>query len=105
MTAHTWREGDAEPADHPPLVDDGGVAWVWSDDWDEDDYGYTRREVRQLVLPDGSNGAVLGPPLGMDWEEIVGEYGPMREATDEEARSMTVVYERIRTTEPTEQER
>lgn len=105
MTARVWREGDPEPTDRPPLVDDGGVAWVWSNEWGEaeDDYCWTRREARQLVLPDGSNGAVLGPPLGLDWGEIVSEYGPMREATDEEARSMTVVYEQIRTSESKEQ--
>lgn len=77
VTARTWIEGDLLPDDHPPLIDD-------------DDPGYVR-QIMTSVRPDPSvSGVVVGPPLGLDWDEIVIEYGPLREAT--EARNFTIRY-------------
>jgi hypothetical protein len=85
MAVRTWTEGDPEPKDHPPIVDNEDVTWLWVE-IEEDWWEYQRQyfEHRGLI--------VLGGPIGLDWEDIVGEYGPLREATAEEAENLTVSF-------------
>lgn len=92
MIARSWREGDPEPADHPPLVDDEGVTWLWDDSDPVDIPSYIRRKATQYPHPDGGPGPVLGSPIGLEWGEILAEYGPLREATEDETDAFMVTY-------------
>lgn len=92
MTARSWQEGDPEPPDHPPLVDAEGVTWLWDDSDPYDIPGYVRRMVTRYPHPDGGPGVVLGSSVGFDWEEILTDYGPVREATAAEAAAFLVTF-------------
>lgn len=89
MSARTWKNGDLEPIDHPPVVDRDGVTWTWSldDGW----AWWSRRQVRQCPGVDGGRGLVVGF-MESDWADLLGEYGPVREATAEEAAALSVVF-------------
>lgn len=91
MTGRIWREGDPMPADHPPLVDNEGVVWRWGNDWGDypDDYSYERQIITHYPAPDDGPGVAVGPPVGLDWDEILVDYGDLREATLNEARIFT----------------
>lgn len=81
MAVREWSVGDPEPADHPPLVDSEDVTWLW----DPDNWIYERQKFTHHPHPDGkSPGTVLGSPI-VDWEELLDEYGPVREATADES--------------------
>lgn len=84
MANRSWAVGDPEPIDHPALVDTENVSWLW----DPDNFEYIRQKFTHYPHPDGiSSGVVLGSPM-LDWEEILDEFGPVREATAEEARTL-----------------
>jgi len=89
VSTRTWAAGAQEPSDHPSLVDNDGITWTW----DPDNCLYERQKITHYPHPDGveHRGVILGSPV-MDWDEILEEYGPMREATVDEARELTVVY-------------
>ena len=97
MSARTWSEDDPEPtgADRPTaVVDRDGVTWQW---WaGDDDFCSLDRWEQQRVerFPDALGpgmDAAIGGRTCWEWEELVGDVGPVREATDEEARHLTVV--------------
>lgn len=91
MTARTWGNGDPEPVDHPPVVDRDGVVWLWS--INEDDWAWwIRQQVRQFPSVNGHTGMVAGFSES-DWADLLGEYGPVREATADEAGRLSVVIE------------
>lgn len=92
MTSRSWREGDPEPPDHPPLVDDEGEAWLWDDTDEFDIPSYQRQKVTLYPAPAGGRGVGLGSPCGLTWAEILDEYGPLREAMDDEAERFTVTW-------------
>lgn len=88
MSTRTWTVGDPEPHDHPPLVDGEDVTWLW------DPYNliYERRKFTHYPHPDGTSpGVVIGSPV-IDWEELLDEYGPVREATKEEAHTIVEAW-------------
>jgi hypothetical protein len=85
MTARTWDDGDPEPRDHPAIVDSDGVTWLYLPDQDGcGGYEWVQRLFTHY------DGYVTGGSLGYDWSDILEEYGPVREATDEEASIVTV---------------
>lgn len=86
MTTREWATGDPEPADHPPIVDFDGITWIYEDDGD--DFGrkaWNRRHITRRAAGGGSVG-----PIGEEWAEVLDEYGPVREATDDERTNLTV---------------
>lgn len=87
MTARTWTTGDPIPDDHPALVDDGGVTWLW----DPYDLCYEQQKVTHYPGPDGGPGVVIGSPI-VDWEELLDEYGPVREATADEVSAFVEAW-------------
>lgn len=91
MTARVWNEGDPEPKDRPAVVDDDGITWAWLDSNDEDYFEWTRLKMTHIRGRDGRPGAVLGFSTALDWWEVTG-YGPLREATADEAEQITVSY-------------
>lgn len=81
MTARVWDDGEPEPKDRPAVVCDDGVTATWDDsDW------WTRREF----VHHGTY--VSGGSTGMDWAELLEDYGPLREATADEAQTTIVRY-------------
>lgn len=94
MSARTWTAGDPEPTDHPPVVDEDGVTWMWSDVLDEDYFTWTQMKVTQLTGLDGKPGLMSGYSTS-SWPELLTDYGPVREATDDEARNLTVAYSAV----------
>lgn len=77
-----WGEGDPVPADHPPLVDGEDVTWLWSDD----DLVYERRKFTHCQNSDGSDSGLVLWGSTMSWDDLLENYGPLREATASEAR-------------------
>lgn len=93
MSARTWTEGDPEPADHPAVVDNDGITWLWDveDDWPT----WTRMQVTHHTRDDGQPGAVIGFTTEFEWSDLLIDYGPLREATEDEARHLTVRYKQV----------
>jgi hypothetical protein len=88
----SFHEADPEPDDHPPLMDAEGVVWLWDDTDEVDIPCYQRQVVTHYPGATGEgSGVVVGGPAGMEWWEIVTEYGPLREATVDEAGTFTMV--------------
>jgi hypothetical protein len=83
---HVWNEGDPEPSGRPAVVCADGTTALW----DTEHEGWSRQRVTHHPVPEGaakgSVGAVTVGPLGMDWDELLIGYGPVREATEHEAR-------------------
>ena len=92
MTARTWNPGDPEPVDHPSLVDREEVTWLLDDQDEFDIPSYARQKVTVHPSPDGGAGVGFGSPVGLTCEEITAEYGPLREATEDEAGSFEVSW-------------
>lgn len=91
MTARSWSEGDPEPSDHPSIVDSEGVTWNWGED--DDDPGrmcWIQRKVSARGI------FVFGGLLGYEWADILAEFGPVREATEDEARNVVFAVEASR---------
>lgn len=87
-----WDEGDPEPADHPPFVDSDGVTWVWEVNEfgdPEDPPSWVQKLFTHHVKSDGTVGAVSGGLMFMEWDEILADFGPVREATADEAATVT----------------
>lgn len=80
----TWEVGDPEPEDHPPLVDDDTITWLWME-VEEDVFSY----VQQNVSINGNYGEGFRM---LSWEDLLDEFGPLREATDEEAYTVSWHY-------------
>lgn len=84
MTARTWTEGDSQPSDVSAVVDQHGHTWLWRFDAFEDVWHW--QEQRVTHYPGG-----LGHGFSTsDWEWLVDVYGPVREATADEAEALTV---------------
>lgn len=93
MTSRVWNEGDPEPKDRPAVVDEDGVTWRWMPGDDDPDYWvWTRCKVTHVRPPGVENGVVLGFVTALDWDEMLGDRGPLREATVDEERNITVAY-------------
>jgi hypothetical protein len=84
-----WAEGEPEPSGRPPVVCADGVTALW----DPEHEGWSRQKVTHHPVPEGapkgSVGAVTLGPLGMDWDEMLADHGPVREATEHESRLVT----------------
>jgi hypothetical protein len=81
MSTCEWASGDPEPLDHPALVDNEGVTWLWN----IDDCCYDRQQITHYPSATGEGpGPLLGSPI-VSWDDLLDEYGPMREATVGEA--------------------
>lgn len=83
---HVWREGDPEPSGRPAVVCADGVTALW----DAEHGGWSRQRIVHHPVPEGApkgtQGGVTVGPLGMDWPELLADHGPVREATEHEAR-------------------
>lgn len=83
---NVWREGDPEPSGRPAVVCADGVTALW----DAEHGGWSRQRIVHHPVPEGapegSVGAVTMGPLGMNWDEMLADHGPVREATEHEAR-------------------
>lgn len=94
-TARAWNEGDPQPADCHAVVDDEGNTWLYTEDpWDDGStvhFGWVRQRFEHHPGKDGNPGIVVGGQIEDEWSELVATYGPLREATGEEARSATLV--------------
>lgn len=84
----TWNEGDPEPADHPAIIDRDGVVHLWTDDQD----GFGNKSWNQQCITHFAEGGITGGVLDEDWADILSEYGPVREATPDEADIVVVRY-------------
>lgn len=84
MTTRTWDTGDSEPEDHPPLVDEDSITWLWME-VEEGVWYY----VQQNVSINGNWGTGF---TWTHWEALLEEYGPVREASEEEAFAVTWRY-------------
>lgn len=76
----TWKHGDPEPSDHPPIVDDDSIAWVWTQ-LEEETWLYCQVGV-------SINGNFGDGSWAVPWGALLLEYGPVREASPEEIESL-----------------
>lgn len=76
-----WDLGDEEPSDHPAIVDEDSVTWLWME-VEEDVWLY----VQQGVTINGNLGE--GPKV-LPWRDVIEEYGPVKEAAREDVEALS----------------
>lgn len=69
----TWRLGDPEPSDRPPIVDDDSIIWLR----EETEEGMW---IQQGVSIDGNRGE---GPRELLWDELLTEFGPLTEVPED----------------------
>lgn len=81
MSTREWRTGDPQPADRPPLVDNDDVTWLSNDGAAQHAAGTLAAGVQKVLELLSQINIVARIP----WEELLERFGPMREATFDEA--------------------
>lgn len=87
-TTRIWTHGDPEPADRPAVVchDDVTAAWDTENGW------HRQEIIHHPILKDAPKGtlpAITGGESCMDWQALTETYAPLREATADEAETLT----------------
>lgn len=80
----TWEAGDPEPSDHPAIVDDDSITWVWLE---VEDGFWCYIQTGVAINGNGGIGA-----KALLWIDLLEEYGPAREATADETAALDVTY-------------
>jgi hypothetical protein len=80
-----WNAGDPEPTDHPPVVDEAGLTWLWLEDG-EGGHVWNRQQITRY-----EDGLIAAGALEWEWTGLLADYGPLREARDNEATNVVVV--------------